>query len=543
MNHGLYDVARQLNRLIDPAQCVETARLIWQNDRLFSFDAFDRTAYIVMDEMSRACLNDIQSLPLAADGRTRHGDWIIPQAWDARFAWLDLLTPKRVRLANYPDTPCGLVMYSAPTPPEGVTARIVRWDSPEDTGDVAGAMLFTSLPPSNAEVIKAAQIGGAVGILSDYMPLYPGVRDSREDVYDVRRWDNSFCVPRNETGLFAFSLTPRDGDMLRAMLASGESVTAHAVVDTRLNDGAARTISARAVQSTYGDSEEILGFGHQYEPGAHDNASGCAALLMAAKALRALADDGVTFRRNVRIGMGFECAGSMGYVLSNPDRLAQTKAGLVVDMVGTQGIDNAVLTVWHNPKAARTDADMAILDHAKIAQEVSGIPFPIREKAFAIGTDNILADPSLGMPTIALIAEPALSYHSSLDFIERLEPNILARNALLVALHLYYLANADDAALTPCIPDAASFTAIEDARVPVRTQTGCLTRDLPGWSLAWNTRLHIPLFWMDGSRSWGEILERSRTELGVDDVNAEEYFTEMNRFIDALVLEGIVRWR
>lgn len=541
-----------LRRHATAGRCMETMRRIWENDRLFSFDAFARTARYCGARMAEAGLSDVETLPLAADGRTAYGDWVIPQAWDAASALLEVLSPRvdEPVLAAYPEIPCSLVMYSAPTPSEDATGEVLAVEDASALAglDLRGKLLFTRKAPPT--LLEAAVQGGALGILSDFFPLYPGVRDTRQEVYGHCRWENTFATPRNETGLFAFSLSPRQGDWLQALLASGP-VTLRARVDARLYDGTAATVSGLLPGET---GEEVLGFGHLYEPGAEDNASGCAALIEAVWMLREMIQSGELPRpkRGIRVAMGFECAGSMGYFASHPERIGRTRAGLVADMVGTQDADRTTLTVWHNPQANAGFMDRLILEQIQAIASIDAQPFPFREQRFTIGTDNILSDPCFCMPTVALIAEPALSYHSSMDAADRIEPEVLLRSAMLCAMYLYTAANLPEEAFRPDpVPEAPPL--LEDTRVPVRRVLGCLTleggervegmtaQERAQWKPAWNTRLNTPLFWIDGVRTVAQIAALSARELAVKDPAG--YAAEISAYFTFLARHGYLGWK
>ncbi|HML46343.1 MAG TPA: DUF4910 domain-containing protein [Clostridia bacterium] len=542
-----------LRRHADPDRCMETMRRIWENDRLFSFDAFGRTAQYCAARIADAGFAEVETLPLTADGRTAYGDWVVPQAWDAGSARLEILSPtvEEPLLAAYPDTPCSLVMYSAPTPPEGALGEVLAAEDASALAglDLSGKLLFVrKAPPSS--MLEAAIRGGALGVLSDFFPMYRGVRESRADVYEHCRWENTFAKPLNEAGLFAFSLSPRQGDRLQALLASGP-VTLRAHVDTRSYDGAAATVTGLLPGKT---REEVLGYGHLYEPGAEDNASGCAALIEALWLLREAIDSGglPPPERGIRVAMGFECAGSMGYFAMHPERIGSTRAGLVADMVGTQDIDRTSLTVWHNPQASAGYVDRLILEQIKAVASCDSAPFPYREQRFSIGTDNILADPCFRMPTVALIAEPALSYHSSMDRAERIEPQVLLRSAILCAMYLYAAANLPEEAFVPDpVPEAPPLNG--DTRVPVRRVLGCLTleggervermpeQERAKWQPAWNTRLNTPLFWADGSRTVAQIAALSARELNVKDPAA--YAEEIGAYFTFLAQYGYLDWK
>ncbi len=79
--------------------------------------------------------------------------------------------PDGRRLADYQSVPCSLVMYSAPTPPEGIWAEVLAVEDPNQVNpaSVKGKLLLTDR--TSRELIPLAMEGGAVGILSDFIPL------------------------------------------------------------------------------------------------------------------------------------------------------------------------------------------------------------------------------------------------------------------------------------------------------------------------------------------------------------------------------------
>lgn len=549
-----------LEQAFDAGQCQEYLRGIWENDRWFTTPAFAKTAAACESWMREAGLSQVERLPLSADGRTAYGDWVLPRAWDVDEAVLEL--PDGTRLADYRQVPCSLVMHSAPSPEGGVRAGVLRVEDPDaaDPASVAGKLLFTNRPAR--ELIPLAVSGGAAGILSEYFPLYPGVRDNLDGLDEISRWDNDFKVPVNDTGLFAFSLSPRNANRLRAEMEKGP-VTLYARVDTRFYDGECSTVSG-LLPGSDPEAGEILLYGHLYEPGAEDNGSGCAMLLELARSLTRLVAGGALPqpRRGIRFVMGYECVGSMGYLTAHPDR--KHLCGIVADMVGTEAVDRAHLGLWHDPISNWSFADIVLPAIVRDWQKTQGRAFFYEERPFSVGSDNIMADPAWGFPTMAMITEPAFSYHSSLDTPERIEPEVLRRNGVLLGAAALWLAaaganEADGLALRlqkepeewleaypePLrefarrsalaslerfsggwgIPEEASIPpmpeearAMGGARVPVREVPGCLTfaanPQLAGgrWKPAWNDALNCPLFWADGRRTLWEIAVLSAWE-------------------------------
>lgn len=580
---------KRARALFDWRRCLAHAENIWNEDRWSRNSAYLKTAAYCLNAMRDMGLAQVESLGLRADGRTAYGEWVMPRAWEARAACLRLGGKGGQTLADYERAPCCLSMYSAATPPEGVTAELIDASRAELDESARGKLLFTHSPAKT--LITPALKYGALGIITDYFPLYPGIRDSRADMAGACRWDNDFMTPANASGLFAFNLSPENGDMLSGMLASGQTVELYAHVDAEAFDGALPTVSG-AIPGYDAGAGEILLYAHLYEQGANDNASGCAILLetanILADAIRAGALNAP--RRTIRIAMGQECAGSVGYLLNHTERDA--RLCIVADMVGCEAKDRARLGIWHNPMSNWSFLDGFIEALAKDAAREA--PFEWESRAFSIGTDNMLGDPAFNMPTVALVSEPALSYHTSLDTPDRLEEGVMRRNASILLAALGALANAKESdfeAMRASSGDYAQYmrrasanparralwdSIIADtrrelsaycagkraprrvsipvnasrhpgaARVPARLIKGCLCfarRDAGGKHTlqpAWNTKLHLPLFWADGKRTLWEIACLYAAEIGADDVDGVYQYIEA--CFQALAESNAVGW-
>lgn len=406
---------------------------IWRSDRWSKFSRFHQTALMTRQAMGSAGLSDVKIIPLAADGRTRYGDYIIPRAWEPSAGELKIVRPKStVRLlASYRKTPNSLMMYSAATPPSGLELEIVPWDDMrsicrrQKDSNYFNKLVFTGIRP--ASIWQKAASRNAAGI------IYTNER--QEGVH----WHNYCFVPRNEERLFGFSLNSADGQWLRNVLRQSARVTAHVRVNTRLFDGKAETVTGMIRGQLM---DEILAFAHLYESGAWDNAAGCASLLEISKILchaikkRLLPCP----KRTIRFMFGWECYSLMAWMLQK--KRPRTIAGLTLDGLGRDIIkDNAPLGVHGTPEAnpAYTDALLAAITDTYLngkGRRRMWKMFP-----FTSG-DSLPSDPWFDVPMPYLYQPVPSIWHSSIDTPEQLSADSLKWSAVIGATYLWFLANA-----------------------------------------------------------------------------------------------------
>ena len=564
---NITELFKTFEMIFDTSRCLDYLYKIHENDKYFNTPVFEKTAKNCVDFMEKAGLSDIEMLPVKADGKTAYGDWVIPQAWDCESAVLRSAGDGNIIFADYQQTPCSLVMYSAATPKGGIIAEAVIVNEADmiDTDllqQLKGKIIVTSRPVR--DLVSIAEKSGAIGIVSDYIPLYPGVRDNLDDMQDVSKWDNEIKIPINNTGIFAFSISPANGKKLRELILKNQDKPFYlsAEVNTSLYDGECYTVSGK-IKGEVDDSVCI--YGHLYEPGAHDNASGCAVTLELAACINGAINRGVLPKpkRTLNFIVGYECTGSMAWITAKERNAV---CGFVADMVGTDKIDNTHMCIWHSPMSNVSFADAYIDYIIEEYKKYGNLDFKWESKNFSIGTDNILGDPYFKMPTPAMIAEPALSYHSSLDVPERIEKDVIFRNGVIIGVYLFGLAAADikeseqlwkmtveyidnlktenifkqeilktakKSMIHFCpnyIPDEIytsepdkifsppNYAGEKAYLIPTRKVAGCLTfrsrpelSDAP-WQPAWNNRLNLPLFWADGKRNMWEITVLSAME-------------------------------
>jgi hypothetical protein len=424
----------------DVDDAMRVMRSVWERDRWFTFPKFRETAEYLADEMQRRGFRDARVIGAPADGKTQFGFWTMPLAWDVRSATLTLADG--TVLADYARVPASLGMWSGATPPGGIEAEIVwlkeaRPDAIRKS-DLRGKLVLTDVNPAGIKWLLARQ--GAVGAINAFTEN----RALRNDRQWVNAWgDKGWGFLKGDTPLLSFSVTPAQSDRLKEMLAAGP-VRARAVVDARLYEGEYPYMTALLPGVT---AEEVLTLGHMAEQGAHDNATGVAAMVAALSALNKLIANGTIDkpRRSIRMLAMGELYGTMHY-LSTLDPTRRPVAAIAVDtpaapyeMPGTE------YTFSLNPHAASSFVDALALKTAEAHLSRLSPPRPFRAVEFVPGTDSFLGEPMIGAGTVWPYSGTGVhTHHNSADTPETVDPRSLRDLIVITAAYLYAIASAGD---------------------------------------------------------------------------------------------------
>jgi Peptidase family M28 len=427
-----------------PEQAMEYMRSIYSTDRWFNFSKFQETANYLKLQMHDIGLQQVEIGTPPADGVTRFGSWTMPLAWDVKEANLEIVEPQvspdlRV-LADYRKVPTSLGEWSGPTPPEGITAEVVEvkdWPAEKIAQmDLRGKLALTDENPAGIKwALAKAHALGAINTGTEN----PSLRDGRQW---VNSWgDNGWAFIKGSTPLICFSITPREADLVRGLLARNGKVRVKAVVDSRYYKGVYPYTTGVIPGS---GPEEVLALGHTAEQGAEDNATGVAALMEAMATLNRLIASGKLPRprRTIRILAMPEMYGSMPYIANHPERIKRTIAAWCLDTpAGQYDMQGTEYTFYMNPEVASSYTDAFIL---KVAEEYfSAIHRLWHEHSYMTGTDSYFGDPTIGVPTVwAYSGSGVETHHNSEDTPDRVDSRSLRDISTVSAAFLYYLANA-----------------------------------------------------------------------------------------------------
>jgi len=440
-------LVRQIGSSCDSTHAMQTMRQVWDNDRWFTFSRFHDTARYLQSRLRDSGLQQIELLDAPADGVTRAGFWTMPLAWDVRHARLEIDAPAarsefRV-LADYERVPASLGMWSGSTPREGVTAEII--DLPEesalDTMDVKGKLVLTSINPAGIKWKLARK--GALGAINAFTEN-PNLKDDRQW---INAWgDNGWAYIKSSTPLLSFSVTPHQAEYLRALLHRGP-VRVKASVDSRYYPGGYPMVTA--VLPGTDATEEVLTLGHTSEQGAHDNATGVAAMVESMATLRRLIESHKLPRpkRTIRILLMPEVYGSLYYTQTHEDRMRRTVAAMCVDTpAAPYNLAGTEYTLYMNPHVASSYTDALVLRVAEAWLAHLRPPRPWHWAEFMTGTDTWLAEPTVGVPTVWPYSGTGVqSHHNTADIPETVDPKSLRDLVAINASYLYYVANAGEA--------------------------------------------------------------------------------------------------
>ena len=391
---------------------------IWDSQRWFSADKDRLAVQAYLDAMRSAGLHSIETVNLPADGRTSFGGVSIPKRWTAHGATLEIIAPEEAIAADYRANPCHLMLYSAPTPPEGLILTITEENKLGDDGGIFGKI--------------GGGHGDGVTIISDQF-----IRESAAVMGGIQ-WHNFSINPFYSTDTRGFAISRAWGDRIRDWLRQGIPVRFRATVDTEFSEGDL-LLPTGVLQGETDD--EILITGHLYEQGIDDNASGPAVGLEALRVMSALVDEGILPRpkRTIRLLPSFEARGLQAYAYLHPER--HVVAALNMDSVaaGPEVPIHLIQDPYANPSAAEYLL-IELVRRACVGTDYHWDRLPYWTM------DNQIADPLIGSPCpgVCICGSDAYWYHNSLDRPEIVSKRTVALMGIVAATYTYFLASADE---------------------------------------------------------------------------------------------------
>ena len=445
---------RRIDALIDAVEkhlsmddLLATLAAIRETDRLFTFPKFLEGARRTAEELRTIGCDQAEVVEFPADGKTAYADFVMPLAWDVTEASLEIVEPAaeaRV-IARRSDEPNVAVMWCGPTPSEGLTGGLVCWDELSDdertSVDLSGKFLFTHQKPPGLK--KAALEHGALGVIGDY-----GFDRSKPEFRDCVCWANAWSetigwpMVAADRPLPGINLSPNQGDELLRLLGEHPDLTVRVTVDSRLYDGTIPAVSGLMKGET---EQEVCLIGHQFEVGANDNASGCAAIVEAARCIRKMvtAGDLPKPKRSARFMTTSEMYTSIPFGVANPDVMGRMVAGLNLDMICPYKGYDSPMDFYQNPDANACFTDDLLEVIVRRVWERNAAPWVWERKPTEL-SDNCWCDPHIGVPMSWISWHGREFWHSSGDTMDRLVPDAIRDVATATVAWLAFLLTAGE---------------------------------------------------------------------------------------------------
>ena len=448
----------------------ETIRAISKNHRVRGSRPFRAAADFIVAHAREGGLDDAKVEEFPADGKIFYGTQRSRRPWDAEFAELrEISRGGSMLITSWDKEPMSLAEDSESG---DVTAELVDVGAGSSEKDYAGKNVKGKLILVSSQADAVVPLGvaryGAAGIVSYAQNQHTGWWGENTDLV---RWGHLDTF--SPTPTFAFMVSPKVAKSLKDRLARGERITLHAKVKAGQHPGAYSVATAMIRGADPKLSQEEIVFSCHLDhpnPGANDNASGCATTLEVGITLAKLIKDGKIPRpaRTIRFIWPPEVEGTMAILNAKPDWAKRIRAVVHMDMVGAGLESKSVFHVsggpgslpsfvydvaqtfgaWVNDqtyKYAATGESKYPLLSAKGGKE----PLLAALDEYDMGSDHdVYQDASWGIPAIYLHDWPDRYIHTTWDTPDRIDPTKLLRAAFIGAASGYFLASMSEKDLT-----------------------------------------------------------------------------------------------
>lgn len=441
--------------------------------RMRGSGGYAAAAELIRSRLVQAGLQEVDIIALPADGKIFYGTQRSRPAWDASFAelWEQKQESGRwtdgVRIASWADQPLSLAQDSISGRAEADLVDVGSGAAEADYAgkDVRGKLVLVSGQPSAAAPLAVGKYGAA-GIVSwaqNQKQAWWG-----ED-RDLVRWGH---LDTWEHPTFAFMVSPRQAQAWKERLARGEAVRLRARVEAGRTPGS-YLIPTAIIPGRERDKEVLFSCHLDHpNPGANDNASGCAGILEIARGLNALIKSGKLPqpKRTIRFIWPCEVECTISLLNARPVFATRTLAAIHLDMIGgNPAITKSVLRVEGSPPSLPSfvgdvafsiarwvnDETIAYADTGTAAfplVDPNGERDALRAKigGFSEGSDHqVWAEGSWRVPVVYIADWPDRYIHTTKDVPANIDPTKVKRAMFIAAASAWYLANVDETRAAP----------------------------------------------------------------------------------------------
>ena len=270
-----------VRRACDGTRALDDVRALARFHRIQSSPGYDEAAAWLEDAIRRAGLVP-ERVTVAADGRTRHLGFPMPEGWRCRHARATLHGVHGPEpLADFARAPLSIVQRSDRASGRYPLVALAGPGALERT-DVRGKVVLSAGPVQRLHE-RAVVERGAAGIVAYGRRLMPPVRTEEHD-RDSLAYTSFWWLGDRLRG-WGVVVSPARAHELLERLAAGEALELEIDFDCERYAGETSLLTTTVPGTLPG---EVLVTGHlcHPQPGANDNASGAAAVLEIARADR-----------------------------------------------------------------------------------------------------------------------------------------------------------------------------------------------------------------------------------------------------------------
>ena len=390
--------------------------------------------------------------------------------WDHSQGTVSIVGEKTPVLSKEQDR-VSLAINSFPTPAGGLTTHIV------DVGSGAPAD-FSGKNVKGAVVLGDASLGalwreavssrGAAGVISTQIARYirPSDPSQMDDAQkDVLQWGS---VPYDETLKgFGFKASWRAANRIREALKKDPAARVQVQIESTFYTGPDSRLIAEIPGRTH-PQERIVIVAHVQEPGANDNASGCATLYALAAALQAAISDGALPQpeRTITFMWLDEIRGSRQWLESHADQAKAVRYMFSMDMTGedTAKTGGTFLiekqadpsAVWPRPSDPHSEWGAgrvkpgtlkgSLLNDVHIAianRRARDTGWVVRTNPYEGGSDHTVFA-NAGVPSLLNWHFTDRFYHTNQDTVDKVSAAEMENVGITVAASAYLLASAGE---------------------------------------------------------------------------------------------------
>ena len=435
-------------------------------DRSQATEGYSRAAAWIAQRAKDFGLEKVSTERFPSDGKIEYCGERTPPQWQVKKGELWLTTPFSMKITSFDDLPMSLAEASTTANVEVELVDIGRGTADADyAAGVRDKIVLTSSQPI-AVFDRAIIREGALGIVSSWsVPDFDRLNRRPGDFPDQVGWPRIPGKVDESPGHFAFVISERRAQELRALICQGKTLRVHAVVDARLVPGHLEVVTGLIPGAMYPD-EEIIVTAHldHYKPGANDNASGSAAILEMARTLGELIKNKELPPplRTIRFMWVPEYSGTYAWMSAHLNDPVKRVANLNFDMVGenvlkTNSWLNLNYTSDSNPSFLNAVLE-SVVDFVNRFNDERYPPqmdlyigsvtgsrnrLACRMVPYTTGTDHeIFNNLKIGASTLG--AWPDDYYHSSEDTPDKVDPTQLHRAVVVGLAAMATIAYADD---------------------------------------------------------------------------------------------------